>query len=107
MGNWVVLLGLRRVGKRLLASCTATKLGIRTVVIDARIESGFARGLVDGLSGYHTVNVGEVLRYVTCRFCEAFVVVTSSSQRRVFGRASAHVGNRLCPSERIIRRLSE
>ena len=60
--------GFRRVGKTSLASCTATKLGIRTVVIDARIESDFARGLVDGLSGYHTVNVGEVLRYVTCPF---------------------------------------
>lgn len=50
-GDWVVLLGPRRVGKTSLARCTATKLGIRTVVIDARIESDFARGLVNGLSG--------------------------------------------------------
>jgi hypothetical protein len=50
-GDWVVLLGPRRVGKTSLARCTATKLGIRTLVIDARIESDFARGLTNGLSG--------------------------------------------------------
>jgi AAA+ ATPase superfamily predicted ATPase len=56
-GDWVVLLGPRRVGKTSLARCTATKLGIRTLVIDARIESDFARGLTNGLSGPQTVNI--------------------------------------------------
>jgi AAA+ ATPase superfamily predicted ATPase len=56
-GDWVVLLGPRRVGKTSLARCTATKLGIRTVVIDARIQSDFAQGLVNGLSGTRTVHI--------------------------------------------------
>jgi AAA+ ATPase superfamily predicted ATPase len=56
-GAWVVLLGPRRVGKTSLARCAATKLGIRTIVIDARIESDFVRGLVNGLQSSSTVNV--------------------------------------------------
>ena len=56
-GDWVVLLGPRRVGKTSLARCTATKLRIRTLVIDARIESDFARGLTNGLSSPQTVNI--------------------------------------------------
>jgi AAA+ ATPase superfamily predicted ATPase len=55
--NWVILLGPRRVGKTSLARCAATRLGVRTTVVDARIDNDLARGLVNDLAGSRTVNI--------------------------------------------------
>lgn len=56
-GNWVVLIGPRRVGKTSLSKCVATKLNIQTIVIDARVNKDIVEGLFNALANSKTVSV--------------------------------------------------
>lgn len=52
--DWVILLGPRRIGKTSLAKCAVTKLGCKSVLIDARDNNNFEQALVTALQGYQS-----------------------------------------------------
>jgi AAA+ ATPase superfamily predicted ATPase len=50
--DWVILLGPRRIGKTSLAECAVTKLGYKSILIDARDNGNFEQALVKSLKEY-------------------------------------------------------
>jgi len=56
--DWIVLLGPRRIGKTSLAKCAVTKLGYKSVLIDARENNNFEESLIKSLKTYESsINV--------------------------------------------------
>ena len=52
--DWVILLGPRRIGKTSLAKCAITKLGYKSIVIDARENNNFEQSLIRSLKKYES-----------------------------------------------------
>jgi AAA+ ATPase superfamily predicted ATPase len=50
--DWIILLGPRRIGKTSLAKCAVTKLGYKSIVIDARENNNFEQSLIKSLKDY-------------------------------------------------------
>lgn len=52
--DWVILLGPRRIGKTSLAKCAVTKLGYKSILIDARKNNNFEETLIKSLAEYES-----------------------------------------------------
>ena len=52
--DWVILLGPRRIGKTSLAKCAITKLGYKSIIIDARNNNNFEQALIKSLGKYES-----------------------------------------------------
>ncbi len=55
--NWVILLGPRRIGKTSLAECAITKLKQKAVILDARENNNFVKGLNDALAKEGSISI--------------------------------------------------
>jgi AAA+ ATPase superfamily predicted ATPase len=55
--KWVILLGPRRVGKTSISRCAAAELKNQSIVVDARVDKDFVKGLFNSLASSTSISL--------------------------------------------------